>query len=90
MFRRSCAQKVYIRKISCLVALICSEGPIFSSFFVQKVVCSEGSMFRKFNVQKVPCSKFLYSEDYMFRMSFFKKRKTAQTAPQEKTQGAAQ
>ena len=65
MLKRSYLQKV----ILCSVAPICSEGPMFSSFYVQKVVCSECSMFRRSYVQKL-----LYSEDHMFRMSFKKEK----------------
>ena len=51
-----------------LVTALCSEGPMFRRFYVQKVLCSEGPMFRKFYVQKV-----LYSEGSIFRRSYVQK-----------------
>ena len=55
------------------VTSLCSEGPRFRRFyvqkiFVQKVLCSEGSIFRRSYVQKV-----LYSESPMFRRSYVQK-----------------
>ena len=46
-------------------------------------------LLRRFHVQNVLCSEgLIFRSSYMFRMSFIKKkRKTAQTAPQEETQG---
>ena len=35
------------------VTTLCSEGPMFRRFYVQKVLCSEGPMFRRFYIQKV-------------------------------------
>ena len=40
-----------------VVTALCSEGPMFRRFYVQKVLCSEGPMFRRFYVQKVLCSE---------------------------------
>ena len=50
------------------VTALCSEGPMFRKFYVQKVLSSEGHMFRRFYVQKV-----LYSEGSMFRRSYVQK-----------------
>ena len=55
------------------VTALCSEGPMFRRFyvqkiFVQKVLCSEGSIFRRSYVQKVLCS-----EGPIFRRSYVQK-----------------
>ena len=45
-----------------VVTALCSEGPMFRRFYVQKVLCSEGSMFRRFYVQKFLCSEIFVQE----------------------------
>ena len=100
MLERAYVQKVIYSVGQYVQKVLCSEDFMFNSSYVQKVLysvasmfkrsvcsegsCSEGSMFRRSYVQKL-----LYSEAHMLRMSFIKKRETAQTAPQEETQGAA-
>ena len=73
---------------------------MFSSSYVQKVLYSVASMFKRSYAQRVLVQKVLCSEGSMFRSSYIqklimftmsfikKKRETAQTAPQEETQGA--
>ena len=85
MFRRCLFGRFYVQKV------LCSENPIISSSYVQKVIF----------VQKVLVQKILCSELLMFRSSYIqkllfsecpvlKKRETTQKTPQEEAQDVAQ